>query len=102
MAKSRTHRPSVDNIPAPLSLHEIGAIRPTFIRLPEPGVRCPYTNLSRTVLENLCQRRKANAYRPKVRSVRLTMPNSKAKRGARLIDYESLIAYINGCDSMAA
>ena len=103
MAKHRADRPNSENTARRTSIITgVAAIRPQFIRLPDVGGRCPYTGLSRSALVNLCVPNKANSYRPKVRSVRLTKPNARAKRGARLIDYESLIAYINGCESKAA
>jgi hypothetical protein len=67
--------------------------RPLYIRLPRAGTRCPYTDLPRSTLKDLCVSTKANNYRPPVRSISLKK-SKHAKRGVRLIDYQSLIAYL--------
>jgi hypothetical protein len=102
MTQNRAPRPADDNISAPAAVTVGAAVRPAFIRLPDAGTRCAYTGLSRSAVVNLCVPNKANGYRPKVRSVRLAKANAAANRGSRLIDYESLLAYLNGCDSKAA
>ena len=56
-----------------------------FIRLPRAGTKCPITGLSRTGIFLLI---KSGA----VKSVVLRNPG--ARRGARLVDYDSLIGYL--------
>ena len=68
--------------------------RPEFIRLPQPGKRCPYTGLSRSGLNNLILPCALNGHRPPVRSVCLR-PRG-AVRGTRLICYDSLMGYLRG------
>jgi hypothetical protein len=77
-------------------------IRPAFIRLPKPGRECPFSHLSRTGLVNLCVPNKINGFKPPVRSIVLRQANPKSKRGARLVDYDSLIAYLRGLEKKAA
>jgi hypothetical protein len=60
--------------------------RPEFLRLPRAGNKCPITGLSRTTMYALC---KSGV----VKSVVLRRPG--ASRGARLIDYESLVGYLH-------
>jgi hypothetical protein len=66
--------------------------RPEFIRLPQPGKRCPYTGLSRSGLNNLVLPCDLNGFKPPVRSVCLRQRG--AVRGTRLICYDSLIGYL--------
>jgi len=70
-----------------------GSVRPIYIRLPAPGARCPYTGLSRSALADRCVPGKANNFRPPVKSI-LLKANKHAKRGARLISYDSLTQYL--------
>ena len=72
---------------------EVAAIRPVFIRLPAPKGRCPYTGLSRSALADLCVPSKANRFKPPVKSI-APKRRKDAKRAARLIDFESLMAYL--------
>lgn len=72
---------------------------PIFIRLPAPTARCPYTGLSRTTLTELTVPSKENGYRPPVKSHLLAAPG--AKRGIRIIDLESLMAYLSGLGATA-
>jgi hypothetical protein len=75
--------------------------RPIFVRLPKPGERCPISGLSRSALVNLCVPNKANDFRAPVKSIELKF-KKHAKRGARLVDYESLMAYLRGLRKEAA
>ena len=61
---------------------------PEFIRLPNPGTRCPYCGLSRTAMYRLCTE-------GSVRSKTLRKPGQL--RGVRLIVYSSLMEYLSGC-----
>jgi hypothetical protein len=68
------------------------ANQPEFIRLPRPGMRCDWTGLSRSKLNQLILPCEANCNNPPVKSVSLRIPGSK--RGARLIALESLLTYL--------
>ena len=65
---------------------------PEFLRLPPPGVRCPFTGLSRSALNELILPTKQNDFTPPVRS--FCLRKRGAKTGIRLVDYASLKAYI--------
>jgi hypothetical protein len=75
--------------------------QPFFVRLPKPGERCPISGLSRSALVNLCVPSKANDFHAPVKSIELKF-KKRATRGARLIDYKSLIAYLRGLRKEAA
>jgi hypothetical protein len=66
--------------------------QPDWIRLPQAGEKCPYSNLSRSTLNNLILPCKANKNCPPVR--RSTVCQEGATRGVRLIHRASLMAYI--------
>ncbi len=66
--------------------------QPDWIRLPRAGERCPYSNLSRSTLNNLILPCKANRNQPPVRSA--VVGQRGAKRGVRLVDRRSLMAHI--------
>ena len=68
-----------------------GAFQPTWIRLPKSGQHCPYTGLSRSVLNGLILGPNAP-----VRS--LSLRKQFALKGTRLIHLGSLLAYL---DAMA-
>ncbi|MCL5096346.1 MAG: hypothetical protein M1608_02175 [Candidatus Omnitrophica bacterium] len=73
----------------------INKFEPEFVRLPKPRTRCPKTGLSRSKMCELVLPCSANGFKPPVRSVVL---RSKGKvRGVRLIDFASLMAYLNSC-----
>lgn len=85
----------------PLTTESIAAVnstptRPEFIRLPAPGKRCPYTGLSRSTLNELTIPGPANDNRPPVKSV--VLRKRGALRGIRLINYDSLMAYLHGLE----
>lgn len=63
-----------------------------YIRLPKPGKRCSITQLNRSAMNNLILACKANNFRPPVKSSVLKKDN--ARRGIRLIDYRSLMDYL--------
>jgi hypothetical protein len=60
---------------------------PAFIRLPRPGNRDPHTGLTRTSIYNLINT-------GQVQSRIVKQPG--CKRGIRLIDFPSLISFIQG------
>ena len=70
--------------------------RPEWIRLPQPSRRCPHTGLSRSTLNELTIPGPANDNRPPVKSV--VLRKRGAMRGIRLINYYSLMSYL---DSLA-
>lgn len=63
-----------------------------FLRLPPPGSRCQVTGLSRASLNALILPSSENGYCPPVKSFSLKRKGSR--RGIRLIDFESLSAFI--------
>ena len=77
------------NFGSPVALTAIG---PEFLRLPPPGTKCAVTGLSRSYLNLLVLPNETNGYRPAVRSFVLRKPGSRT--GVRLIDRQSLLAYI--------
>jgi hypothetical protein len=70
-----------------------GANVPIFIRLPKVGQACPYSQLSRTMLDQLTRPQQANNFKPPVVSKVLRAGGSQA--GIRLIKLSSLIGYLN-------
>jgi hypothetical protein len=75
-------------------------IRPIYIRLPAPGMHCPWTGLSRSALADLCVPNKRNRNRPPVKSI-APKKRKDAKRAARLIVFESLVSYLRGFEKAA-
>ena len=65
---------------------------PEWIRQPRSGEKCPYSNLSRSTLNNLILPCKANKNQPVVKSSVLRQKG--ATRGVRLIHGASLMEYI--------
>jgi hypothetical protein len=63
-----------------------------YVRLPQPGKRCPYTGLSRTTLFELTVPCSRNGFRPVVRSYQLRRKG--AVRGIRLFHLHDLFEYI--------
>jgi len=76
----------------PLSYAEPIEVEPEYIRLPRAHERDPLFSLSRGYLNLLILPCKANNYRPQVKSC--VLRKRGAKTGVRLIDVESLRAYI--------
>jgi hypothetical protein len=66
---------------------------PDFIRLPGYGQREPRTNLSRSALDLLIRPQKANDFKPPVASRLFSQVGNQ--RPIRLINYKSLLAYLN-------
>jgi len=79
-------------ISAQPGLESPGRATPISIRLPKPGTCCPHTGLSRTALNELILPGPANDYRPPVRSG--VKKKHRASRGVRIIEYKSLMAYV--------
>ncbi len=82
----------------PMSTSELLAensakIKPEFIRIPKKGSFCPYTGLGCDTIFRLVTPCKRNGFKPPVRSVSLR-PRGSA-RGTRLVNYDSLMAYLN-------
>jgi hypothetical protein len=72
---------------------QLATAGPQWARLPLPGHRCTYTDLTRTALENLCCPRRANNYRPPVRAY--CNRARGAVRGVWYVHLPSLLAYID-------
>src|SRR5437879_4361768 len=68
-------------------------VRPEFIRLPKPRESDPYTGLSRSSLNALVWPCRENDFRPPVRSC--TLRRRGTTKGVRLIDFQSLMDYLN-------
>jgi hypothetical protein len=76
---------------------------PPFLRLPKPKERCPYSQLSRTTLAEMCVPTAANNFRPAVRALCIKTTATKKggkparakKRGIYLIPTAKLFAYLN-------
>jgi hypothetical protein len=67
-------------------------IEPEFLRLPKPGMLCPYTGLSRSAINEMILPTPRNDFKPPVRSFCLRQRG--AKTGIRLVDYRSMAGYI--------
>ena len=66
--------------------------RPEFIRLPAPGLKCGFTGMSRSALNELILPSEKNGFKPPVRSFCLRQKG--AAKGVRLLDYASLANHI--------
>jgi len=75
-------------------------IEPEFLRLPKPGLLCPYTGLSRSAINELILPTPRNDFKPPVRSFCLRQRG--AKTGIRLVDYKSLTGHIRAHAEPAA
>jgi hypothetical protein len=82
---------TTENVPTPPRIQT--PAEPEFLRLPPPGVRCPFTGLSRSALNELILPTELNGFKPPVRS--FCIRRRGARTGIRLIDYASLKAYIH-------
>ena len=69
-----------------------GMARPEFIRLPAPGLKCGFTGMSRSALNELILPSEKNGFKPPVRSFCLRQKG--AAKGIRLVDYSSLSSHI--------
>lgn len=85
---------TMEPVQAPAVIHQQPQPRPEFIRLPATGKRCAYTGLSRSKLNELILPCAANDHRPPV--VSKVLRQKGQTKGARLIDFDSLLDYING------
>jgi hypothetical protein len=74
---------------------QVSAAQPEFIRLPKSPDRCPFSGLTRAALNKLILSSSTNAFRPPVKSIVLKS-SPRNSRGIRLIDYQSLKAYLHG------
>jgi len=81
---------TTENVPTPPRIQT--PAEPEFLRLPPPGVRCPFTGLSRSALNELILPTELNGLKPPVHS--FCIRRRGARTGIRLIDYASLKAYI--------
>jgi hypothetical protein len=72
-----------------------GPIIPAWIRLPRFGDRCPFTQTTRTQLDHLTRPQKWNHYKPPVVSKILRIDGDGTKRGTRLINFASLMKYLD-------
>lgn len=71
-----------------------------FLRLPKSGARCPVTGLSRSMMNALILPTAENDHRPPVRSV--VLRRQGCARGIRLVDAQSLIAFLRAQASAVA
>jgi len=65
---------------------------PVYTRLPKSPDHCPLTGLSRSALNELILPTQSNGGRPPVKSV--VHKKRHAQRGVRLIEVDSLLAYL--------
>ena len=79
-------------MPLPSFTASVETTKPEWLRLPAPGARCRYTGLSRSTLNELTIPGPANGGTPPVKSV--VLRRRGALRGIRLINYDSLMAYL--------
>lgn len=68
-------------------------LRPEWTQLPKSSARCPISGLSRSAINALILPTKANGFNPPVKS-RSIKNHKHASRGVRLVNVESLLAYI--------
>lgn len=80
-------------LPSPVVSPTVESPKPEWLRLPAPGGRCRFTGLSRGTLNELTISGPANDGRPPVKSV--VLRKRGALRGIRLINYDSLMAYLS-------
>lgn len=85
-----------------MSNPKIEVIQPTaetirYCRLPRKGERCQFSGLSREALSNLIYPREVNNHKPPVESKSIALVKGQT-RTTRLIDYRSLMEFIDGHD----
>jgi hypothetical protein len=73
---------------------------PEYIRLPPQGVPCPLTGLSRAKMSQLVLPNERNGFSPPVRSVKVA-PAKGRKGRVRLVNYSSLVSYLNSLEGGA-
>jgi len=66
---------------------------PAYIRLPRSGNLCPHCGLTRSALDILTRPQEINNFRPPVESK--IMHQTGTGRGVRLVNYASLIGYLD-------
>lgn len=71
--------------------------QPKYVRLPRKGERCQWTGLCRSTLYKLILPSAENNYRPAVNS-KVVRNHPGNARGIRLVDFGSLLAYLNRQD----
>ena len=69
-------------------------LQPRWIRFPRFGERCQFTGLTRQTLDFLTRPQPRNNFKPAVKSKKLKIEGSDPDRGMVLIDYASLMAWI--------
>jgi hypothetical protein len=79
------------------TLAEPTVFEPLFIRMPPGGARCQHSGLSRSSLDVLVRPQAVNHYKPPVKSRLFRQTGNISK--VRLIDYQSLKAYLNSLPS---
>ena len=67
---------------------------PATVRMPKSGQKEPYSGLGRTQCDLVCRPQPGNNFNPPVQSHILAARG--AARGVRLINLQSLLAYISG------
>ncbi len=67
--------------------------KPEYIPIPRTGTKCPYCGLSRSGIYNLIRPTKANGYKAVVASAVVRLPGKA--RGRRMVNYASLMHYLN-------
>ena len=80
------------NIDGRFGSPNMAGIQPEWIRLPKSGTLCPHTGLSRSAMNGLILGKA-----PKVKS-KVFKQDGKG-RGIRLVNYRSLLDYIDQCPS---
>lgn len=73
---------------------------PEYIRLPQQGLPCPLTGLSRAKLSQLVLPNERNGFSPPVSSVKVA-PAKGRKGRVRLVNYSSLVSYLNSLEGGA-
>jgi hypothetical protein len=73
--------------------------KPDYIRLPRSGSPCPFCGLSRSSLDAITRPQAANRFKPPV--ARKILKQAGTRRGVRLINYASLMAYLDGLSNDA-
>lgn len=89
-SKKKAGKATVAPVEAPPQV--INSITPEFLRLPKPGLLCPFTGLSRSAINELILPTPRNNFTPPVKSFCLRQQG--AKTGIRLVAYNSLRDYI--------
>ena len=75
----------------------ISSVVPEFIRLPQQGVPCPLTGLSRAKLSQLVLPNERNGFKPPVRSIKVAPTKGREGR-VRLVNYKSFIGYLKSLE----